>query len=253
MLGLTNPNRTRKLFCRVCCHGGFLALFSCALTVWASAQTTARIVLKRDASAPTNISYQLTTGNRQDFVPVGLPIDKNLILDVPNEFLAADTTLTLIDNTGRHAARYSVGELKARKETLENQGNYEASLLRNGSFQSGLTGWQKLPQSADLTLQTSKPQTGTAQGQALSITGGSGMTSDSGVITSPFTLTNNRSYRLRFVARADSPRTLKFQVRLKSDFDGMAALRNFLHLGSSRSRKYAGKSRVCLSWNGERK
>lgn len=215
MIGRISQHQNAVSSHRVIFQFGVFSLALCASLCAAFAQTTARVVLKRDASAPANLSYQLTTGKRQDFKPAGLTADKNLVLDIPNDFLDADTTLTLIDDQGHHAARFNVGELKAQKEALEKQGNYEANLIRNGSFQSGLSGWQKLPQSADLALQTSKPQTGTAQGQALSILGGGGMTSDSGIITDPFTLTNNRSYRLRFAARADSPRTLKFQVRLK--------------------------------------
>ena len=199
---------------RICRQGVLSFALLSASASCLVAQTTARVILKKDPSTPAHLSYQFRTGKNSDFNPVELPADKIILLDVDPNFLAPDTQLFLIDKDSQRVAQFPLPDLSKQREHNGKKGEFEPNLLRNGLFQSGTTHWQKLPAIADVTLVTRKAETGQVKGQALELKLGAKTDENTAVAAETFALTDNREYQLTFAARADKSRTVRLAVRL---------------------------------------
>ncbi len=194
---------------------GVLSLCLFALcTAQGSAQTTARIVLKRDKSTPTNLSYLIRTGEHSDFNPVKLPTDKTILLDITEKYLASDTSLFLIDNDSQRIAQIPLPDLAKEQKRIVKLGAFDPNLIRNGQFQDGTKRWRIVPATSGMTLSTQKAETSKFRGQTLELQVGDNAGTDTALVTDAVPLANNREYVLRFMARADKPRTVRLVLRL---------------------------------------
>lgn len=197
-------------------RSGVLSLCLAALCAsHCSAQTTARIIVKRDKSTPAKLSYFLRTSNATDFNPMALPDeDKILLLDVTEKYLASDTTLFLVDNGSQRVAQFPLPNLaKEQKRTVE-LGELEPNLIRNGQFQGGTHRWKVVPATSGITLSTSKVKTDKLRGKALELQIGENAGADTALVIDAVQIANNRDYLLKFIARADKPRIVRLALRL---------------------------------------